>query len=64
MTKYHILTHETHQFYTAVEADSEEQAKEIALRKGGTWITVPTPVHHEVVAIYDESIPHKTDERD
>ena len=52
--------HETVQYYSSVTADSEEEAKEIALVKGGTWIMVPMPVHHEIIAIYDESIPHKT----
>ena len=61
MHKYHIITHETTQYYTLIEAKTEQEAKNIALEKGGTWIMVPKAVHHEVVTVLHDSIPHMTE---
>ena len=56
--RFHIVTHEVVSYYTEVDAETEEEAKEVAMRKGGVWLRNPASIEHKIVKVMDERTPH------
>ena len=56
--RFHIVTHEVTSYYTSIEADTEDEAKAIALKKGGVWLRNPAPIDHKIVRVMDDQTPH------
>ena len=56
--RFHIVTHEVTSYYTLIEADTEEEAKAIALKKGGVWLRNPAHIKHKIVRGSDDQTPH------
>ena len=61
--RYHIVTNEVVSYYTEIEAEDEEQARESALKKGGVWLRLPHSISHEVVSVMDKDTPHQGTEK-
>ena len=46
--------------YTEVEADTREEAEEIARDNGGTWLRLPLLIERKVVRTHGEDEPHES----
>ena len=57
--KYHIVVHEITCKYPEVEADTREEAEEIARSNGGTWLRLPLLLERKVVRTHGENEPHE-----
>ena len=58
--KYHIVVHEIICKYTEIEADTREEAEEIARDNGGTWLRLPLLLERKVVRTHGEDEPHES----